>query len=334
MSTGYTTGKQYGGDNDEDEDEDEGGFDTRSGFMTIGTFHHPPNVDSVRWMAAEVWPLIRAELGPKAEMRVYGAYPTEAIRQLHRPDHGFLIEGFAPTVEGAMNGARVLLAPLRFGAGIKGKIVDAWTNGLPVVTTPVGAEGMVPGVDQLWKPPLRGSGRGDGGRNAVEEEEAAAAAGESQWGGRWTSTDAAGVARDAVLLHENRVEWERAREAGTRLNAELFPADRNLTVVREAVEGLFLPTTETAAAAKTTTRLEERRSVDFYGGALWHHSVRSTEYFSRWIEVKETGADSSAYAPEGLGLPATTSSKHPGEGEKEGDKEDKEREADDDDDDE
>jgi hypothetical protein len=71
--------------------------------MTIGTFYHPPNVDSVRWMAGEVWPLIRAQL-PAAEMRVYGAYPTEAVKQLHRPEHGFHVVGFAPTVEGAMAG--------------------------------------------------------------------------------------------------------------------------------------------------------------------------------------------------------------------------------------
>jgi hypothetical protein len=65
---------------------------------------------------------------------VFGAYPTAAVRQLHRPEKGFYVEGFAPTVEGAMAGARVLLAPLRFGAGIKGKIVDAWANGLPAGT--------------------------------------------------------------------------------------------------------------------------------------------------------------------------------------------------------
>jgi len=79
------------------------GFDERRGFVTIGTFYHPPNVDSVRWLAGEVWPLIRAEL-PTAEMRVWGSYPTEAVRQLHRPKQGFYVEGFAPTVEGAMAG--------------------------------------------------------------------------------------------------------------------------------------------------------------------------------------------------------------------------------------
>ena len=265
------------------------GFEPRAGFMTIGTFYHPPNVDSVRWMATEVWPLIRKEL-PAAEMRVYGAYPTEGIKQLHAPDKGFRVEGFAPTVEGAMAGARVLLAPLRFGAGIKGKIVDAWIQGLPVVTTPVGAEGMVPGVDQLW---TRG-GASDG----------------SDWGGRWCAVDAAGVARDAVALHEDRLEWERARAAGTRLVDDLFPAQRNLAVVREAVEGLFAPTglesegRDSVGESGCRTRLEALRSVDFYGAALWHHTVRSTEYFSRWIEVKETGKDSSVLLPEGTPLPA------------------------------
>ena len=119
------------------------------GFTTIGTFYHPPNVDAVRWLAAEVWPKIRESL-PDATMRVYGAYPTEAVKQLHRPK-----EGPGARVRGVRGGGdgrvlRVLLAPLRFGAGIKGKIVDAWMHGLPVVTTPIGAEGMRPGEDALW----------------------------------------------------------------------------------------------------------------------------------------------------------------------------------------
>ena len=124
-------------------------FASCEGFTTIGTFYHPPNVDAVRWLAAEVWPKIRESL-PDATMRVYGAYPTEAVKQLHKPKEGFLVLGFAESVAAAMDESRVLLAPLRFGAGIKGKIVDAWMHGLPVVTTPIGAEGMRPGEDALW----------------------------------------------------------------------------------------------------------------------------------------------------------------------------------------
>jgi hypothetical protein len=209
----------------------------------------------------------------------------------------------------------VLLAPLRFGAGIKGKIVDAWANGLPVVTTPVGAEGMVPGVDQLWTSGGSGSSTSSSSSSSggyVAEGDVASV--DAGWGGRWSSTDAAGIARDAVALHEDRVEWERARDTGRHLISQLFPAERNLAVVREAVEGLFSPVAAAAEGAGETeargcgdggvSRLEARRSADFYGAALWHHSVRSTEYFSRWIEVKEMGVDSSAHAPEGVPPPA------------------------------
>ena len=251
------------------------GFEPRIGFTTIGTFHHPPNVDSAGWLAHEVWPLIREQL-PTATMRVYGSYPTPAIHALHSPKDGFLIEGFAPTVEGAMDDARVLLAPLRFGAGIKGKIVDAWMRGLPVVTTPVGAEGMVPGKDTLWNP-----GESTEGTEGVSYEQI-------DWGGAWTSTSAADVARDAIRLHENEEAWSRARSNGFELIGTLFPAERNLGVVRDAIEGLY----EASEREGCETALDELRSLDFTGAALWHHSARSTEYFSRWIEMKETGGES------------------------------------------
>ncbi|KAA8491663.1 hypothetical protein FVE85_9710 [Porphyridium purpureum] len=243
------------------------GFEGRAGFMTIGTFLHPPNVDSVRWLASEVWPLIRARL-PNAEMHVFGAYPTEAMRKLHSHADGFLVQGFARSVPRAMEAARVMLAPLRFGAGIKGKIVDAWANGLPVVTTPVGAEGMVPGVDWLWRPQHD--------------------ADDGEWGGRWGSVDAEGVASDALLLHEDPEAWEKARARGVELVATLFPAEPRLAILREQIERLFRQDDKSAKAC-----LAVQRNQDFVGAMLWHHSVRSTEYFSRWIELKETGVDSS-----------------------------------------
>ena len=96
------------------------GFEPRHGFATIGTFHHPPNVDSARWLAAEVWPLIRREL-PTATMRVYGAYPTPAIESLHAPRDGFLVEGFAPTVGGAMDGAKCCSRRCGSGLGSRGR---------------------------------------------------------------------------------------------------------------------------------------------------------------------------------------------------------------------
>ena len=259
-------------------------FASREGFTTIGTFYHPPNVDAVRWLAAEVWPKIRESL-PDATMRVYGAYPTEAVKQLHRPKEGFLVLGFAESVAAAMDESRVLLAPLRFGAGIKGKIVDAWMHGLPVVTTPIGAEGMRPGEDALWSDC---SAR----RSTIKDEE-------EDWGGRWRSLDAASFARDAVALHEDAGAWERARARGSELIAELFAGEKNLAAVRDATEALFVEAEaefenvrEGGETERFSTTLEARRARDYVGGALWHHTLRSTEYFSRWIEMKETGTES------------------------------------------
>lgn len=271
-----------------EEEEAAPGFDDRHGFVTIGTFYHPPNVDAVRWMRHEVWPLIRAEL-PAATMRVYGAYPTEAVRQLEDEKGGFLVKGFAPTVAGAMRDARVLLAPLRFGAGIKGKIVDAWSLGLPVVTTPVGAEGMLP-PREFSEVPLDATKTSDAQKN--------------EWGGRWCAADARALARDAVELHEDREAWAKARRRGAELIRELFPAEANLARVRDAVEALLGEPAEGFAdeeadafvvAEATTPRsgLERARARDYVGAALWHHTARSTEYFSRWIEMKETGRESS-----------------------------------------
>ncbi len=84
-----------------------------------------------------------AELGEKdVELHLYGAYPPKEIMALDSPANGFRVFGPTPDALAILRGYRVCVAPLRFGAGIKGKIADAWAAGIPVVTTPIGAEGM------------------------------------------------------------------------------------------------------------------------------------------------------------------------------------------------
>ncbi len=116
-------------------------FKAREHFVTIGNFRHAPNWDSVLWLKQVIWPRVREQL-PKAELHVYGAYPPKKATDLHRPADGFYVDGWAPDVHRVLSQARVCLAPLRFGAGIKGKFTDAMLNGTPSVTTPVGAESM------------------------------------------------------------------------------------------------------------------------------------------------------------------------------------------------
>jgi len=122
-------------------------FDERRHFITIGNFRHAPNWDSILWLKQTIWPLIRKRL-PDAELHIYGAYPPKKATALHAPGDGFYLEGWAADALEVMKRARVCLAPLRFGAGIKGKLADAMLAGTPSVTTPVGAEAMT--LDGQW----------------------------------------------------------------------------------------------------------------------------------------------------------------------------------------
>ena len=116
-------------------------FADRAHFLSIGNFRHAPNWDAVLWMKTAIWPLIREQL-PTAQLHIYGAYTPPKATALHNPAQGFHVMNWAEDALQVMSAARVCLAPLRFGAGIKGKIVDAMLCGTPNVTTPIGAEAM------------------------------------------------------------------------------------------------------------------------------------------------------------------------------------------------
>jgi glycosyltransferase involved in cell wall biosynthesis len=116
-------------------------FEERNHFVTIGNFLHVPNVDAVLQLKKHIWPIIKKEL-PNSEMHIYGAYPKQQVLQLHNEGEGFLIKGFAADADEVVSNAKVVLAPIRFGAGIKGKLTEAMLNGTPSVTTSIGAEGM------------------------------------------------------------------------------------------------------------------------------------------------------------------------------------------------
>jgi hypothetical protein len=219
------------------------GWEAREGFVTMGGFMHQPNMDGVRWLASTIWPLIRKQL-PGVEMHIYGAYPTQEALQLNRPNEGCFVHGFTKSLD-VLASRRVLLAPLRFGAGIKGKIVDGWRYGLPAVTTSVGAEGMSDHQD----------------------------APDALWGGL-LADDPQGFADAAVRLYTDNVLWEGARAEGRRLLRSLYGAEENLAIIRSAVDTAL-------------SQLDERRERDVVGAMLWQQTSRATEYFSRWIELKE-----------------------------------------------
>lgn len=121
-------------------------YQDRNHFITIGNFLHEPNYNAVLYLKKIIWPLIKKQL-PKAELHIYGAYASQKVNQLHNEEQGFFIKGFADDVNDVMQQARVCLAPIRFGAGLKGKLIDAMQNGTPCVTTKIGAEGMYGNIE-------------------------------------------------------------------------------------------------------------------------------------------------------------------------------------------
>lgn len=116
-------------------------FEEREGFVFIGNFLHEPNWNAVQYLKETIWPKIIQKL-PNATLKIYGAYPSQKVLQLHQPKINFFIMGRAENAYEVVQQSKVVLAPIRFGAGIKGKLLEAMQTGTPSVTTTIGAESM------------------------------------------------------------------------------------------------------------------------------------------------------------------------------------------------
>lgn len=160
----------------------------REGFSFIGYGGHPPNVDSVEQIVANIWPVIRRRL-PAAKLYVYGFKLPPSVLAFDSPAAGISVRGYVPDQRAAISASRVMLAPLRFGAGVKGKIGEALAVGTPVVTTPIGAEGM----------------DGEGLALIVE-------------------TDAERLADRAVEIYSDEEKWKHASRMGLELIGRRFSA--------------------------------------------------------------------------------------------------------------
>lgn len=172
---------------DEDTKRDWPSYESRKHFVTIGNFQHDPNMDSVIYLKQEIWPQITKQL-PDAELHIYGSYVNQRAEQMHNPSEGFYIEGRAEEAKKVVKQAKVCLAPLRFGAGLKGKLVEAMQCGTPSVTTEIGAEGIN---------------------------------GSFPWSGKIAS-DPQKFASAAVELFINKSAWGKAQEQGVRIINERF----------------------------------------------------------------------------------------------------------------
>lgn len=162
-------------------------YQKRKHFVTIGNFMHKPNFTSIQELKKNIWPLIRKKI-PKAEMHVYGSYPSEKVNQLEDKKQGFYIKGRAKDAVEVVKNARVGLAPLYFGAGLKGKLFECMQWGTPSVTTSIGAEGINQGMD--WN-------------GAIENNYET-------------------FADRAVALYKKEILWQKAQENGFSILNKLF----------------------------------------------------------------------------------------------------------------
>ena len=169
-------------------------FEERNHFVSIGNFLHEPNWQTVLALK-KCWKSIKKQL-PEAELHVYGAYVSEKAKQLHNEKEGFLIKGRAESVLDVYSKAKTLLAPIPYGAGLKGKLFEAMQLGLPSVTTKMGAESMNGNID---------------------------------WNGFITS-DEADFVEKAIELYTNKNVWKTAQKNGyeiieKRFKKELYETD-------------------------------------------------------------------------------------------------------------
>jgi len=178
-------------------------FEDRQHFISIGNFRHAPNWDAVLQLKTVIWPLIRKQR-PKAELHIYGAYPSSKATQLHNPKQGFLIKGWAEDAQQIMANARVCLAPLRFGAGIKGKLTEAMQNGTASITTNIGAEAMH---------------------------------GELPWNGV-IEDDPEAFAKAAVELYKNETLWQQCQQSGINIINAFYDKARLGSALMSRIEQL------------------------------------------------------------------------------------------------
>ncbi len=187
-------------------------LDGRRDLFFIGGFQHEPNGDAMRYFASEILPLVRAEL-PDVRLRIVGSHMPDSIRALSSP--AIEVLGYVAEAEACFAQARVFVAPLRHGAGMKGKIGQSLSQGLPVVTTRIGAEGM-------------------GLRDGIEA---------------LIADDPHAFARAVVRLYQDAALWSALSRAGLHLMRAHYSKD----VVARQLPGLLAPAPESSADIKVET---------------------------------------------------------------------------------
>ncbi|WP_406845127.1 glycosyltransferase [Flavobacterium soyae] len=180
-------------------------FEDRKNFVFIGNFLHEPNWNTVQYLKEAIWPSIKEEF-PEAVLEVYGAYPSQKVLQLHQPKNGFFIMGRAEDANEVVKKARVVLAPIRFGAGLKGKLLEAMQCGTPSITTSIGSEAMHANLS---------------------------------WSG-FIEDDVLEFAKKAIVLYQDENLWKQTQKNGVAIINECYQKDKYSNELAALVNSLLM----------------------------------------------------------------------------------------------
>jgi len=179
-------------------------YDERHHFVSIGNFLHAPNLDATIQLKKQTWKEIRKKI-PAAQLHVYGAYPTQQVLEFTNANEGFFVHGFVEDAFEVLENSRVLLAPLRFGAGIKGKLSNAMLCGTPSVTTSIGSEGM---NDEI------------------------------PWSG-FVEDETINFVEKAVLLYTDKIQWNQAQQRGIEIINTKFDKEQLTPLFFKCIDEVF-----------------------------------------------------------------------------------------------
>jgi O-antigen biosynthesis protein len=216
-------------------------FDLRKNFIFIGNFNHQPNLDACRVLADGLWSKIRCKLEKLGnfgcELHIYGAYTNHVIHRLADNNIGIKVLDRVIDSAKALALYRINLAPLRFGAGIKGKIAEGWSVGTPAIGTSIAAEGMT-GTDSN---------------------------GDKFFGGD-ISDNWEDFACKASILYTDSNLWLKAQERGFQIINDIFSRNNNKDAFYQALKSVTKNITKTRSNNFVGSILwrDSQRSVEYF----------------------------------------------------------------------
>ena len=211
-------------------------FDDRNDLLMLGNFLHKPNLDQVKFTINELYGALQASL-PDVVIKIIGAYPPQQLRDLAKNKKNVQLLGYQEDLKPFLDNSRLMIAPLRFGAGLKGKLFDAMRNGLPFVASEVASEGIL-GLADTYIP------------KSPEE-----------------------FIDKSVNIYTSSSAWRKAQFDQHQLLHTHFAKQDHTLRVKSKMNDIL-------------SHLTEHRKKLFFRNFLEYHQLRSTEYFSKWLELK------------------------------------------------